>query len=54
MIAVVATIAYSSKLKETTGEGVSALLLFGISAIVLVVALFTKRWSDRRNNSGEE
>ncbi|MDF2934674.1 MAG: hypothetical protein K0Q90_47 [Paenibacillaceae bacterium] len=47
-------IAYSSKLKEETGGDVGALLLLGISAVVMVAVIFVQRWSERRNNRGDD
>lgn len=54
LVACVTVIAYSSKLKEETGGDVGALLLLGISAVVLLVTVFVQRWSERRNNQGED
>ncbi|MNL73867.1 hypothetical protein D3C87_1993950 [compost metagenome] len=47
-------IAYSSKLKEETGGDVGALLLLGISVIVMVVTIFVQRWSEKKNNQGDD
>ncbi len=53
-IACMTAIAYSSKLKEETGGDIGALLLLGISAVVLAVTIFLQRWSERRNNQGDD
>lgn len=54
MIVCLTAIAYSSKLKEETGGDVGSLLLLGISAVVLVVTIVLQRWSERRNDKGED
>lgn len=53
-IACMVVIAYSSKLKEETGGDIGALLLLGISAVVMLVTIFVQRWSERRNERGED
>lgn len=51
--AAVAAFAYKSA-GEDAGKDNGGLLLFIISAAVLVVSLLLKRWSDRRNDRGDE
>jgi hypothetical protein len=54
LITCVTAIAYSSKLKEETGGDVGGFLLLGISVVVMVAVIFVQRWSERRNNRGDD